>query len=115
MIKFSFVAAVILGISLLTWSSKSQAIGDTEQGILWGIFGTTVLMEIFDPSNRDDQYYPNNPTGEFPPFRCNGDSVTCAYQRGKWEREYEDWLKAKDRAYQCGRFPENCNPEYKGA
>jgi hypothetical protein len=106
--KISFVFAVIVCAVFLIWSSESRAIGDTEQGILWGILGTVTLGKILDHDD-DSQYYPNNPTGEFPPFRCSGDSVTCAYERGKWEREHEEWLKAKDRAYQCGRFPEKCS------
>ncbi len=103
--KLTLVAAVLTGILILTWSSKSQAIGDTEQGVLWGILGTAVLSKVFQPREDPNQYYPHNPAGEFPPFRCSGDSVTCAYERGKWEREYENWLKAKDHAYQCGRYP----------
>lgn len=100
---------IALAATVLTFGSNpSKAIGDTEQGVLWGIFGTAVLSEIFSKDDQD-QYYPHNPTGEFPPFRCSGDSVTCAYQRGKWEREHEEWMKEKDRAYQCGRYPEKCN------
>ena len=66
-------------------------------------------MEVFQGDEDNSQYYPTNPTGEFPPFRCSGNSVTCAYERGKWEREHEEWMKAKDRAYQCGRYPEKCS------
>ena len=106
--KLTLIAAVLTGMLILTWSSKSQAIGDTEAGILWGIFGTAVLSEVFS-KDEESQYYPHNPNGDYPPFRCSSDSVTCAYERGKWERGHEEWLKAKDRAYQCGRYPEKCN------
>ena len=102
-ITLAAVAAV-----LIFGSSPSKAIGTTEAGILYGIFGTVILQEVF---NKEDggQYYPENPNGDFPPFRCSGDSVTCSYQRGKWERERIEWQKAKDQAYQCGRYPEKCS------
>jgi len=105
--KILFVFAIVLGIALLGWSNKSKAIGATEAGVLYGVFGTVILQEVF---NKEDggQYYPENPNGDFPPFRCSGDSVTCSYQRGKWERERIEWQKAKDQAYQCGRYPEKC-------
>ena len=105
--KFTLVLATIVVITMLAWSSKSSAVGDTEQGVLWGIFGTVLLGEVF--KDDESEYYPHNPTGEFPPFRCSGDSVTCSYERGKWEREREEWMKAKDRAYQCGRYPDKCS------
>ena len=101
--ELSFLFAVIICVVFLSWSSESRAIGDTEQGILWGVLGTVTLSKIFEQDDQD-QYYPANPNGEFPPFRCSGDSVQCAYERGRWEREREEWLKEKDRAYQCGRF-----------
>jgi len=102
-ITLAAVAAV-----LIFGSSPSKAIGTTEAGILYGIFGTVILQEVF---NKEDgsQYYPQNPNGDFPPFRCSGDSVTCSYQRGKWERERIEWQKAKDQAYKCGRYPEKCS------
>ena len=92
---------------LMFGSGDSKAWSPTEQGILWGVLGTVTLGHIFKEDNS--QYYPQNPNGDFPPFRCSGDSVTCAYERGKWEREREEWMKAKDMAYQCGRYPEKCN------
>lgn len=105
--KISFIFVVVLGIALLAWSSKSSALGDTEEGILYGIIGTIGLQKVLEP--KDSEYYPTNPTGEFRPFRCSGDSVTCAYERGKWERERIEWQKAKDQAYECGRYPEKCS------
>lgn len=106
--KILFIFVIVLGIALLSWSNKSSALGDTEEGILWGVLGTVTLGKILN-NQSDSQYYPSNPTGEFPPFRCSGDSVTCSYERGKWEREREEWLIQKDRAYQCGRYPEKCS------
>jgi hypothetical protein len=101
-ITLAAVAAV-----LIFGSNPSKAIGTTEAGILYGIFGTVILQEVFN--KEDGQYYPENPNGDFPPFRCSGDSVTCSYQRGKWERERIEWQKAKDQAYNCGRYPEKCS------
>ena len=102
-ITLAAVAAV-----LIIGSNQSKAIGSTEAGVLYGIFGTVILQEVFNKED-DSQYYPENPNGDFPPFRCSGDSVTCSYQRGKWERERIEWQKAKDQAYQCGRYPEKCS------
>ena len=101
------IALAAVAAVLVVGSSPSKAIGSTEAGVLYGIFGTVILQEVFN--KEDGQYYPENPNGDFPPFRCSGDSVTCSYQRGKWEREREEWMKAKDRAYQCGRYPDKCN------
>lgn len=104
--KTLIVAAIA---AVLTFgSAQSKAWGPTEQGILWGILGTVTAGHIFNKSN-DGKYYPENPNGDFPPFRCSGDSVQCAYERGKWERERIEWQKAKDLAYECGRYPEKCN------
>ena len=97
-ITLAAVAAV-----LILGSNQSKAIGSTEAGVLYGIFGTLILQKVANKED-DSQYYPENPNGDFPPFRCSGDSVTCSYQRGKWERERIEWQKAKDQAYQCGRF-----------
>ena len=95
-ITLAAVAAV-----LILGSNQSKAIGSTEAGVLYGIFGTLILQKVANKED-DSQYYPENPNGDFPPFRCSGDSVTCSYQRGKWERERIEWQKAKDQAYQCG-------------
>ena len=102
------IALAAAAAVLIFGSNPSKAIGNTETGVLYGIFGTVILQEVF---NKEDggQYYPENPNGDFPPFRCSGDSVTCSYQRGKWERERIEWQKAKDQAYKCGRYPEKCS------
>ena len=103
----AIVLAAVAAVFLFG-SNQSKAIGSTEAGVLYGIFGTVILQEVFNKED-DSQYYPQNPNGDFPPFRCSGDSVTCSYQRGKWEREREEWMIQKDRAYQCGRYPEKCS------
>ena len=88
---------------LVVYANPSHSIGATEAGVLYGVFGTLVLQKIQNNSHPPE-YNPNDSTSEYPPFRCNGDTVECSYQRGKWEREREEWLKAKDAAYQCGKF-----------
>ena len=103
----AFTLAAVAAV-LIIGSNQSKAIGSTEAGVLYGIFGTVILQEVFNKED-DSQYYPENPNGDFPPFRCSGDSVTCSYQRGRWERERIEWQKAKDQAYQCGRYPEKCS------
>ncbi len=102
----TFIISLVAVLSL--GSMQAKAIGNTEAGVLYGIFGTVILQEVLN--KEDGQYYPQNPNGDFPPFRCSGDSVTCSYQRGKWERERIEWQKAKDQAYECGRYPEKCKP-----
>lgn len=94
---------VIITLAYCLSVTTANAIGDKEKGILIGV-GSTILLNKVLTNDQNSQYYPHNPNGEFPPFRCNGDSVQCAYERGKWEREYEQWQKEKDKAYQCGRY-----------
>lgn len=102
----SITLAVVAAI-LMFESNPSKALGSTETGLLYGVVGTVILQDLL--RKEDVQYYPSNPEGDFPPFRCSGDSVSCSYQRGKWERERIEWQKAKDQAYQCGRYPEKCS------
>ena len=89
------------------WSSKAEAIGDTERGILYGLG----IYKIYDVITEQEEWKPGNTYGhsdEFPPFRCRGDSIKCAYERGVYEREREEWQDAKDKAYECGRYGRNC-------
>lgn len=98
---------LIIALSLVA-STNAFAIGKTEKGVLIGVGSTILLGSLLENRDHDSQYYPSNPSGDFPPFRCTKDTIECAYQRGKWEREREEWLAAKDRAYICGRYPEKC-------
>lgn len=98
------LAAVCASVSV-----KSMALGDKEAGVLIGVGSTLLLGRILNPQDPNAKYYPYNPNGEFRPFRCSGDSVQCAYERGVWERQYQEWMKEKDAAYQCGRFG-HCGP-----
>ena len=71
-------------------SSKANAFGDTEEGILYGLG----IYKIYDIITEEEPWEPGQTygtTSEFPPFRCRGDSVKCAYQRGVYEREREEW------------------------
>jgi len=94
----SLVCVTCIGLPV-----ESKAIGSTEAGVLYGVFGTLVFQQI-TKNPKQSEYYPHNPTGEFPPFRCSGNSVECSFQRGVWEKQREEWLKAKDTAYRCGRY-----------
>lgn len=40
----------------------------------------------------------------FPRFRCRGDEVQCSYEYGVWERERQEYNRAKIEAYECGRW-----------
>jgi len=109
-----FISALV--ISML-FASNANALGKREEGVLIGL-GSAIL--IGSVMNNDRSYgggdygyggygnYGNR--GEFPPFRCRGDSVRCAYERGVWEREREIWQREKDTAYRCGRYGECESP-----
>lgn len=101
--------------TLLALSTPAQA-GDTERAILYGLAGALLLSEI---DNRNSRYAYSQWRGAghryrnhvgFPRFRCRGDAIRCAYERGVWERELQAWQEAKNRAYWCGRDPRRCNP-----
>ena len=88
-------------------SQKAHAIGDTERGILYGLG----IYKVYDVITAQEPWEPGQTygnTSEFPPFRCSGDSVKCAYERGVYERELEEWQDRKNKAYECGRYGRNC-------
>ena len=100
-----------IAMLVAVFSSQTFALGKTEEGVIIGLGGAYILHEIF--GERSDRNYGGygdygygNTSREFPPFRCRGDSVRCAYERGVWEREREIWQKEKDHAYRCGRYGE---------
>lgn len=89
------------------WTGKAYAIGDTERGILYGLG----IYKIYDVITDQKEWEPGQSYGQaeqFPPFRCRGDSIQCAYERGVYEREREEWLDRKNKAYECGRYGRNC-------
>lgn len=97
----------LTAIVLLVPSPNVRALGDTEEGILWGLG----IYKVWDMINEEDPWEPgqNRSYGsEFPPFACKGDGVTCAYQRGVYEREKEEWEDRREKAYECGRYGRNC-------
>ena len=104
--------AIVLSVGFMIalfslWSSKANAIGDTERGILYGLG----LYKIYDVITDQEEWEPGQTYGdrsEFPPFRCRGDSIKCAYERGVYEREREEWQDRKNKAYECGRYGRNC-------
>lgn len=88
-------------------SSNSFALGDKEKGAIIGITSTLILQEILN--RRGPMVYPQDRYGgEFPPFRCTGSEVECAYELGVYERKREEWEDMKRQAYECGRYGRNC-------
>ena len=101
-----FIAALFF-----VFSSNTFALGKTEEGVIIGLGSAFILHEVFGDRQGSyggygtrDTYGYGDYGRQFPPFRCRGDSVRCAYERGVWEREREIWLKEKDEAYRCGRY-----------
>ena len=97
----------LIAIALLVFSTNAYSLGQTEEGILYGIG----IYKVFDIINDRREWEPGQTYGsssEFPPFRCRGDSVKCAYERGVYERELEEWRDRKNKAYECGRYGKNC-------
>lgn len=109
--KKLFVVALVM-----IFATNAHALGRREEGAIIGLGSAFILHEIFGDRNGSyggyggygtrDTYGYGDYGREFPPFRCRGDSVRCAYERGVWEREREIWQKEKDNAYRCGRYGE---------
>ena len=96
-----------LAISVALFANNANAIGDTEEGILWGLG----IYKAWDLINEEPPWEPNSSYGygdTFPPFKCRGDSIRCAYESGVYEREREEWEDKKTKAYECGRTGRNC-------
>ena len=92
---------------LLVPSPEARALGQTEEGILYGIG----IYKIFDIITEEEPWEPgqNRSVGsEFPRFSCKGSGIDCAYQKGVYEREREEWEDAREKAYECGRYGRNC-------
>ena len=109
--KYSGLAVGITVSFLVTLgilhAQKANALGDTEEGILWGLG----IYKIYDVITQDEPWEPNQTReygNEFPPFSCRGSGIDCAYQRGVYEREREEWEDKREKAYECGRHGRNC-------
>ena len=97
----------VIAIALLLTSTQADALGDTEEGILYGLG----LYKLYDIITEQPDWEPGQTYGsssEFPPFRCRGNNIKCSYERGVYEREREEWEDAKQKAYECGRTGRNC-------
>ena len=97
----------LIAIVLLVFSSNAYSLGQTEEGILYGLG----IYKVWDLINEEPEWTPGQTYGSdqgFPPFRCRGDSIKCAYERGLYEREREEWEDKKQKAYECGRTGRNC-------
>ena len=85
-------------IALMVPAPKSMALGQTEEGILYGLG----IYKIFDIITEEDPWEPgqNRTYGsEFPPFSCKGSGIDCAYQRGVYESETEEWEDSREKDY----------------
>lgn len=107
-------ATIVVAVLTLSIASNASALGKREEGALIGIFGTLLIQSVAEARDQRNQHnqpmsYPTGSHGEFPAFRCQGSEVTCAYERGVWERKKEEWEDAKKDAYLCGRYGRNCN------
>jgi len=94
-------------VVLMVPSPKSMALGQTEEGILYGIG----IYKIFDIITEEDSWEPGQTReygSDFPPFSCKGSGIDCAYQKGVYEREKEEWEDKREKAYECGRYGRNC-------
>ena len=106
---FKIGAAIAIIVGSLLMSQPAAALGDREEGVLIGIGSLLILDELARGREVDriGVYRGNRATRQFPRFRCSSrDAVTCAYERGVWERERELWYKEQARAYRCGRYGE---------
>jgi hypothetical protein len=102
-----FLCGFVVACGLWGYSSQSQALGKTEEGILYGLG----IYKVWDVITSEEPWEPNQSYGYesgFPPFRCSGDTIRCAYERGAYEREREEWEDKKTKAYECGRTGRNC-------
>jgi hypothetical protein len=101
------VASFLMILAIL-YSGKANALGQTEEGILYGLG----IYKIYDVLTEEEPWEAGQ-TGEyvsgFPPFNCKGDAIHCAYQRGVYEREREEWEDRREKAYECGRYGRNCD------
>ena len=102
----AFVAFIV--VLFILWSAKANALGQTEEGILYGLG----IYKIYDIITEEEPWEPGQSRSygdSFPPFSCKGDGIQCAYQRGVYEREREEWEDAREKAYECGRYGRNCD------
>ena len=107
-----FVVAVVVSFFLMAigFAQRAEALGQTEEGILYGIG----IYKIWDLINEEEEWragetYSNSDS--FPPFKCRGDAIACSYQKGIYDREKEEWYDRKQKAYECGRYGRNCEAE----
>ena len=97
----------LIAIALLVFSTNAFALGQTEEGILYGLG----IYKIYDVITDAPEWEPGQTReygGEFPRFSCKGDGIKCAYERGVYEREKEEWEDKREKAYECGRHGTNC-------
>lgn len=98
--KNSIKSFVLLTIVFGLVSVDVYALGDREKGALAGIVGTLIITDMIKDREFEHQYPIRINRNDR--FYCNKDEITCAYERGRWERERREYEEAKRRAYECG-------------
>lgn len=102
------VIVFLIIVSLLSMPARGD---DKVDGVVIGIAATKLFEAVLeDINNREGVIYVPGDVDDFPPFNCSSeDSVTCAYERGVYDREHKAYKQQKIYAYECGRFKRNCN------
>lgn len=105
------VIAAVIATSIALTANPANALSDKQEGALIGI-GSLLLFQNIAARNSGPMSYPQDTwgntssRGQFPPFRCSGSEVDCAYERGVYERKLQEWEDMKQEAYLCGRYPD---------
>lgn len=95
---------VIAFVVALALATPAFAMNDRLEGVLIGIGTAIAVDKVF--RNRGGTPPWSTQRG-FPPFRCTGDEIQCAYERGVYERMRQEYEEEKRKAYECGYYG-NC-------
>lgn len=107
--KFS---AIVLTGSLLVASATSQAdefLSDKQEGAIYGAAGVLLLQHVFKNRGYPASEYPTSP-GYYPP----ADPARKAYEQGVRDRQRMEEQERATRAYNCGRWGQDCDDVYRG-
>jgi len=99
-------------------AAPAHAISDQLEGALYAIGVSGGINWVVNQTNPQDDamadaqrrmFEAQNNNGDgYPNFICNSNPVDCSYQRGVYDQAKEQWYKAKDDAYNCGRYGTDC-------
>lgn len=99
------VQAAILA-SVLTMASSAasaETLSDMQEGALYATGGILLLNHIMK-SRQQGYAYPTAPGGYYPP----ADPVQKAYEEGVRQRQQAEMQERMARAYNCGRYGQDC-------